>query len=87
MNEGSDDFPLDEIVEVALQDNVALLLAAATELDAAWTFDEARGKVDGIGGAEYERLSPAPKLRSLAEGLEAVRLWNERGRVVEYGSA
>ena len=47
--------------------DVDTLDAAADALDALWNLDAARGLVDGLGGAEYERVSLAPRLRSIAE--------------------
>lgn len=46
------------------------LREAADELDRVWTADAARGQRDSIGGAEYARVSQAPRLRALADKID-----------------
>jgi hypothetical protein len=48
-------------------DDLAALGRAAEQLDAAWDFDAARGLRDQRGGPAYQRESPAPRLRALAQ--------------------
>jgi hypothetical protein len=50
----------------ARAEDATTLDVAADELDALWVLDEARGARDGLGGCEYQRLSLAPRLRSMA---------------------
>lgn len=52
---------------------------AAAASDALWSLDEARGMADGLGGMEYMRRSPAPRLRrilgeSTPDELDALQL-------------
>jgi hypothetical protein len=47
--------------------DVVTLIQAWETLDALWELDAARGKVDGIGSAEYAREALAPRLRAIAD--------------------
>jgi hypothetical protein len=51
--------------EVERSDEIGALDEAIATLDAVWDFDAARGAADGLGGAEYRRRSPVPRLREL----------------------
>jgi hypothetical protein len=46
------------------------LREAADDLDRLWRLDAVNGARDSIGGAEYGRLSPAPRLRSMADKID-----------------
>jgi predicted DNA-binding transcriptional regulator YafY len=47
------------------EEELAAICDAASVLDGLWDFQAALGEHDTRGGAEYERLALAPKLRNI----------------------
>ena len=51
--------------------DAAALRKAAVDLDRLWRLDAAHGARDSLGGVEYQRLSHAPRLRSMADKIDS----------------
>jgi hypothetical protein len=47
-----------------------VLRSAAHNLNTLWSIEAGRGLCDSLGGAEYQRVSLAPRLRAMADKID-----------------